>query len=65
MILIDTALKARAAEGKPIRVGILGAGFMTRGLTNTIVNSVPGMRVAAIYSRRVERAADAYQYAGG
>ena len=53
MILVDTALQAREAEGKPIRVGIIGAGFMARGLTNQIVNSVPGMRVVAIYNRKV------------
>ena len=64
MILIDTALQARAAAGKPIRVGLLGAGFMAQGLANTIVNSVPGMRIVAIYNRRVERAIQAYAYAG-
>jgi len=64
MILIDTALQARAAAGNPIRVGLLGAGFMAQGLTNTIVNSVPGMCVVAIYNRRAERASHAYEYAG-
>ena len=64
MILIDTALKARAAAGKPIRVGILGAGFMAHGLTNSISNSVPGMRVVAIYNRRAERASETFKYAG-
>jgi predicted homoserine dehydrogenase-like protein len=64
VIIVDTALKARAAEGRPIRVGIVGAGFMGRGLTNQIVNSVPGMRVVGISNRRVERAVDAFRYAG-
>src|SRR6188508_327916 len=64
MILVDTALQKREAEGKPIRVGIVGAGFMARGLTNQIVNSVPGMRVVAIYNRRLARAVDAFSYAG-
>jgi predicted homoserine dehydrogenase-like protein len=64
MIIVDTALKAREAEGKPIRVGMLGAGFMGQGLTNQIVNSVPGMRMAAIYNRRPERAHGVYSYAG-
>ena len=57
MILVDNALKAREAEGRPIRVGLIGSGFMAQGLANTIANSVPGMRVAAIYGRRPERAA--------
>jgi predicted homoserine dehydrogenase-like protein len=64
MILVDTALAARAAEGRPIRVALLGAGFMTQGLTNTIQNSVPGMRVVAIYNRNAERARKVYEYAG-
>jgi predicted homoserine dehydrogenase-like protein len=63
MILVDTALRAREAERRPIRVGMIGAGFMARGLTNQIVNSVPGMRVAAVYNRRVQRALDCYGYA--
>ena len=27
MILVDTALKAREMEGRPIRVALIGAGF--------------------------------------
>jgi predicted homoserine dehydrogenase-like protein len=64
MILVDTALKARAEQGKPIRVGMVGAGFMGQGLTNQITHSVPGMRMAAIYNRRPERAHQVYQYSG-
>ena len=41
MIIVDNALKARAEQGKPIKVAILGGGFMAQGLTNQIVNSVP------------------------
>jgi predicted homoserine dehydrogenase-like protein len=64
VIIVDTALKAREAQGKPIRVGMVGAGFMGQGLTNQIVNSVPGMRMAAIYNRTPERALGVYRYAG-
>ena len=64
MIIVDNLLRAREAGGSPIRVGVIGAGFMAQGLVNTIVNSVPGMRVAAIYGRRPERAAHAYEDAG-
>src|SRR5215468_11201647 len=64
MIIVDRALRAREAEGKPIRVGMIGAGFMGQGLTNQIVNSVPGMRMAAIYNRKPDRAVDVYRYAG-
>src|SRR6516165_7766685 len=64
MILIDNALQGLLAKGKPIRVAIVGAGFMCQGLTNQIAHSVPGMRVAAISNRRVERALDVFRYCG-
>lgn len=64
MIIIDTALRAREEQGKPIRVGMIGSGFMAQGLTNQIENSVPGMRMAAVYGRKTERAFHAYKYAG-
>lgn len=64
MIIVDNALKARAAQGKPIRVGMIGAGFMGRGLVNQIVHSVPGERMAAIFNRHLPKAIDAYRYAG-
>ncbi|HKW36633.1 MAG TPA: Gfo/Idh/MocA family oxidoreductase [Burkholderiales bacterium] len=64
MIIVDNALKAREREGKPIRVGMVGAGFMGQGLTNQITHSVPGMRMAAVYNRRPERAHHVYRYSG-
>ena len=64
MIIVDTALQAREAAGKPIRVGLVGAGFMGQGLTNQILNSVPGMTVVAIYNRTGNRARNVYRYAG-
>lgn len=64
MMITDNLLQAREREGRPIRVGMIGAGFMAQGLVNTIENSVPGMRVAAIYGRRPERARGVYEYAG-
>ena len=64
MIIVDKALQVREAQGKPIRVGMVGAGFMGQGLTNQIVNSVPGMRMSAVYNRRPERAIYVYKYAG-
>lgn len=64
MWIVDSALKARADQNRPIRVGIVGAGFMCQGLTNQIVNSTPGMRVVAISNRRPERAVTVFNYAG-
>jgi predicted homoserine dehydrogenase-like protein len=64
MILVDTALQAREQEGKPIRVGMIGAGFMGQGLTNQIVNSVPGIRMVAVANRHLEKARSVFRYAG-
>jgi predicted homoserine dehydrogenase-like protein len=64
MVIVDNALKARAAQGKPIQVGMIGAGFMGRGIANQIVNSVPGMRLAAVANRTVPQAIRAYTEAG-
>ena len=64
MIIVDNLLKAREAEGRPIRVAMIGAGFMGRGLTNQIANSVPGMEVVAAFNRRGQRALDMFAYAG-
>lgn len=64
MLLIDTALKAREEQGKPIRVGIVGAGFMSQGLTNQIAHSTPGMRIMAVSNRQPTRALEVLRYAG-
>ncbi len=64
MILVDTALKAREKEGRPVRVALLGAGFISHGLANHIVNTTPGMRLVGVFNRRAERAFDLCQYAG-
>ena len=64
MIVIDKALKVRAEQGQPIKVAILGGGFMAQGLTNQIVNSVPGMEVVAIYSRKPQKAIHVLSYSG-
>jgi predicted homoserine dehydrogenase-like protein len=64
MILIDTALQAREAESRPVRVGMIGAGAMGRGCANQIINSVPGMTLVAVANRTVETARRAYDEAG-
>jgi predicted homoserine dehydrogenase-like protein len=64
MIILDKALQARAEQGNPIKVAILGGGFMAQGLTNQIVNSVPGMNMVAIYSRKPQKAIHVLTYAG-
>lgn len=64
MIIVDTALRKREEAGNPVRVGMIGAGFMARGIANSIFNSIPGMRLVAIANRTVETAIRAYTEAG-
>jgi predicted homoserine dehydrogenase-like protein len=64
MIIVDTALEKRQREGNPIRVGLVGAGYMGRGVALQIIHSVPGMRLAAIYNRSLGKADRAYRQAG-
>ncbi len=64
MIIVDRALQQRAAAGKPIRVGMVGAGFMGRGIALQIIRSVAGMELAAIANRSLAGAARAYGEAG-
>jgi predicted homoserine dehydrogenase-like protein len=64
LIIIDKALEKRESEGKPIRVGMVGAGFMGRGIAHQILNVVPGMELAAISNPHLESARKAYMGAG-
>src|SRR3712207_5271630 len=64
MIIVDRLLRQREADGKPVRVGMIGAGFMARGVANQIVNSVPGMRLVAVANRTLNNAVRAYTEAG-
>ena len=64
MFVVDKALQERHKSGKPLRVGIIGAGYMARGLVYQIIHAVPGMRVAAISNRTPEKAREAYRMAG-
>jgi predicted homoserine dehydrogenase-like protein len=59
MIIVDTELRKREAEGRPIRVGMAGAGFMGRGIVNQLAHYLPGMRLAAIYCRNPQQGLDA------
>jgi predicted homoserine dehydrogenase-like protein len=64
MIIVDEALKARAAAGNPVRVAMVGAGFMGRGIANSILRSFPGMRLVAVANRTEATARRAYTEAG-
>ncbi|HEX2189562.1 MAG TPA: Gfo/Idh/MocA family oxidoreductase [Longimicrobiaceae bacterium] len=64
MLLVDRALERRAAEGRPIRVGMVGAGFMARGVALQIMTCVRGMELVAIANRTLAGAERAYREAG-
>lgn len=64
MIIVDQVLAKREQEGNPVRVAMIGAGFMARGIALQILQAVKGMRLVAISNRRLEEARRAYQEAG-
>lgn len=64
MIIVDNALKARAEANNPIKVGMIGSGFMGWGIANQILHSVPGMELVAVSSRKLQSARKAYTEAG-
>lgn len=64
MILVDTALHKRHAAGNPVRVAMVGAGFMARGIALQINSAVPGMELVAISNRHIDGARRAYEEAG-
>jgi predicted homoserine dehydrogenase-like protein len=64
MIIVDRALQERERTGRPVRVGMIGAGAMGRAITNQIVNAVPGMRLVAISNRHPDAARHAFAEAG-
>jgi predicted homoserine dehydrogenase-like protein len=64
MIIVDKALQQRHTAGNPIRVGMIGAGFMGRGIALQMCNYVYGMKLAAIANRHLDGARRAYAEAG-
>jgi predicted homoserine dehydrogenase-like protein len=64
MIIVDTALKKRVAERNPIKVAMVGAGYMGRGIALQILTAMPGIRLVAIANRTVAKAERAYRDAG-
>jgi len=63
MIIVDRALEARQREGRPVRVGMVGAGFMGRGVAAQI-GRTPGMELVAVSNRHLAGAERAYREAG-
>ena len=55
MIILDRALEQREAEGNPLRVAIVGAGYMGRGIADS-TDALTGMRLVALSNRTQSRA---------
>jgi predicted homoserine dehydrogenase-like protein len=64
MIIVDTALRKRQDAGQPVRVAMIGAGFMGRGIALQICRYTVGMALVAIANRNPENARRAYREAG-
>lgn len=64
MIIVDTAIAKRIAEDRPIRVGMIGAGYSAKHIASQIISSFPGMHLAAIANRTVSNAVSVLNMAG-
>jgi predicted homoserine dehydrogenase-like protein len=64
MIIIDTALERLAREGKQIRVGMVGAGFIGTGVAIQMLKYRQGMSLVGISSRNIGKAKEAFNLAG-
>jgi predicted homoserine dehydrogenase-like protein len=61
---VDTALIAREASGRPIHVGMIGAGATGRAIALQLGTPAPGIRLVAICNRSLENGARAFREAG-
>lgn len=64
MIIVDKKLHERARQNEPIRVGMIGAGFLGKALALQIATATAGMRLAAISNRHGEEAVKAFRDSG-
>lgn len=64
MIIVDNALAARARSDNPVRVGMVGAGYMGTAMTQHVVGSMAGMDVVAIANRTIANAHAIFESCG-
>lgn len=64
MIIVDTAIAHRLAEDRPIRLGVIGAGYSAKHLCAQIVSSFPVIHLAVISNRTPENAEKIFEIAG-
>ena len=61
---VDTALRDLEAKGRPIRVGMIGAGATGRAIALQLGTPPPGIRLAAISNRTLAHGERAFREAG-
>ena len=61
---VDTALQRREDEGRPVRVGMVGAGATGRAIALQLGTPVPGVRLVAIANRTAKNGERAFREAG-
>ena len=64
MIIVDTELSRREDAGDPVRVALVGAGYVARCIALQFVTAARGMRLVAIANRTAAKAEAAYADAG-
>jgi predicted homoserine dehydrogenase-like protein len=61
---MDTALRERESSGRPIRVGMVGAGAKGRAIALQLGTPAPGIRLVAIANRTPEHGERAFRESG-
>lgn len=63
-MIVDTALREREEAGRPIRVGMVGAGATGRAIALQLGTPAPGIRLVAIANRTLMNGERAFREAG-
>ena len=64
MPAVDVLQNEREASGRPIRVGLVGAGNMAQTIANQLLTPAPGIRLVAIANRTLGKAQSVFENAG-
>src|SRR5215813_3389643 len=60
-MIVDTAFRELEAKGRPVRVGMVGAGATGRAIALQLGTPVPGIRLVAIANRTLAQGERAYR----
>ena len=64
MQIVDTALEKRERNNNPVRVAMVGAGYMARGIGLEMITGTVGMDLVAVANRTIESAERTFHDAG-